>query len=303
MRIVPGLTLIVGLLASSATAVDGVLEIDQACAAGPGCFAGDGPGFPVEISSSGSYRLTSNLSPPDQSTRVIFVNNTEEVTDVTIDLNGFAIQGPNTVTFPSNCSVPRGSEFVGIFTQTTQMVVMNGAVRGMGSHGIYLNNPDSRVEGVIAEQNCGVGILVTTGSLIIDSLARSNSGNGFELFGNSRISNSVAEANGGHGISGTGGGLLIQNCNARGNRGDGIFSAGEDFVLDSASHGNLGDGIQVGANSVVLRSAANGNGGRGTLAGSNSGVGFVRANGNGALQMDGGALLACVLAGASQFCP
>lgn len=57
MRIAARLTLIVAMLASPAYAVDGVREINQACAAGPGCFSGDTPGFPVEIHFLGSYRL------------------------------------------------------------------------------------------------------------------------------------------------------------------------------------------------------------------------------------------------------
>ena len=46
----------------SAFASDGVLEINQACALNGGCFSGDDAGFPVTISSPGSYRLTSSLS-------------------------------------------------------------------------------------------------------------------------------------------------------------------------------------------------------------------------------------------------
>ena len=49
------------LLASAALAVDGVIEINQARAAAGNVTPGDGPGFPVVISASGSYRLTSNL--------------------------------------------------------------------------------------------------------------------------------------------------------------------------------------------------------------------------------------------------
>ena len=45
-----------------ALAVDGVREINQACALSGGCSAGDAPGFPVEITTDGSYRLTGNLA-------------------------------------------------------------------------------------------------------------------------------------------------------------------------------------------------------------------------------------------------
>ena len=52
------------LLVQPVHAVDGVIEIHQACAqiGGFGCFTGDADGFPVEINASGSYVLTSNLT-------------------------------------------------------------------------------------------------------------------------------------------------------------------------------------------------------------------------------------------------
>ncbi len=58
-------------LTSPALAVDGVLEINQACA-DSGCFSGDGAGFPVIISAAGSYRLTSNLVVPNENTDGIY---------------------------------------------------------------------------------------------------------------------------------------------------------------------------------------------------------------------------------------
>ena len=69
-------------LATSAIASDGVLEINQTCAGQTGCFAGDAAGFPVTISASGSYRLTSNLTVPNENTEGIVVS----ANDVGIDL-------------------------------------------------------------------------------------------------------------------------------------------------------------------------------------------------------------------------
>src|SRR5262245_32414033 len=47
-------TIVFALLALVASASDGVLEINQTCAA-VGCFQGDSAGFPVTINSAGSY--------------------------------------------------------------------------------------------------------------------------------------------------------------------------------------------------------------------------------------------------------
>ena len=55
-------------LGSSARAVDGVVEINQAKALAGGVTAGDTAGFPATISQSGSYRLTGNLTVPDADT-------------------------------------------------------------------------------------------------------------------------------------------------------------------------------------------------------------------------------------------
>jgi hypothetical protein len=88
------LALPLGLLhAVSVPAADGVLEINQTCAAGPGCFPGDAPGFPVEIFAAGGYRLTGSLSVPALQTGVsVFAN------DVTLDLGGFELTGALTCT-------------------------------------------------------------------------------------------------------------------------------------------------------------------------------------------------------------
>ena len=88
--VLPLLTL---ALALPAFAVDGVVEINQTCAVNTGCFSGDAAGFPVTISQTGSYRLTSDLSQTTTTNHTIHITNTAQ--NVTIDLNGFSIQGPN----------------------------------------------------------------------------------------------------------------------------------------------------------------------------------------------------------------
>ena len=85
-------TFLLLLLAGPALAVDGVGEINQTCATATGCFSGDAAGFPVTISTSGSYRLTSRLVLPNENTDGILVS----TSSVSIDLNGFEITGPVT---------------------------------------------------------------------------------------------------------------------------------------------------------------------------------------------------------------
>ena len=96
---------ILSLGASPALAVDGVIEINQAAALAGGITPCDAPGFPVTISQPGSYRLTSNLIVPDAATNGIQIT----ANDVTLDLNGFSIIGPNTCTpNPVRCTFSGG---------------------------------------------------------------------------------------------------------------------------------------------------------------------------------------------------
>jgi len=87
--------LILGLVASTVYASDGVFEINADCAVF-GCFDGDSSGYPVTITNPGSYRLTGNLTTSNVDTTLISVS----ADSVTIDLNGFALIGPVTCSPP-----------------------------------------------------------------------------------------------------------------------------------------------------------------------------------------------------------
>jgi hypothetical protein len=118
-----------------AVAVDGVIEINQACATGPGCFSGDPAGFPVTINQTGSYRLTGNLTVPANMT-AISIN----VPHVTLDLGGFEVKGPNSCsgTPVASCSTTDGN--AGILSNNYGTVVRNGNVIGMGGSCISLGD-------------------------------------------------------------------------------------------------------------------------------------------------------------------
>ena len=151
--VLPLLTL---ALALPVFAVDGVLEINQTCAVNTGCFPGDTAAFPVKITASGSYRLTSNLSPAAADAIGVSAE------DVTIDLNGFRLMGAGCCTGISADATPH-------------VAVRNGVVRGfqfgldMGAH--------NRVENLTV-RNCGkTGIIMkgpggfVRGNIVTDNLA------------------------------------------------------------------------------------------------------------------------------------
>jgi hypothetical protein len=300
MRLRPVLALIGTILASSARAVDGVREINQACASGSGCFAGDGAGFPVQIGTAGSYRLTSNLTPPNQNTSVIVIALNAE--GVSIDLNGFAIRGTNT-TRP--CSAPGSGR--GVSSSARATVVSNGHVRGMGSTGVELTNVSARVENVIVEQNCGDGILVGNASLVIEAISRFNTSQGINAGATSQILGSVADQNGANGIYAQNGASLVTNCTANANGFSGV-NMGTQFsslVTDTVANINGQHGIVVDADSLVLRSTTNNNGINGVTAENlTSGLGFLTSNGNPTAAVGGFAsVLGCSVLAGAQSCP
>jgi hypothetical protein len=234
-RVVALSLLIVGW-ASIASAVDGVIEINQVKAEAGGVTAGDTPGFPVTISEAGSYILTSDLSVSDPNTTAI----DETVGRVAIDLNGFTVSGPVTcsgsgaslICSPSGI----GSGIVGLIGATVE----NGSVGGFASDGISLSF-GGRVIDVRSGGNGGSGIVVSNGSLVRESGVSRNLGSGIV----------------------TAGGCLVSRNNSRINLLDGIVVEDGSNVNANVGASNGGFGLNA-ATTLVGYSAnvfANNNGG------------------------------------------
>ena len=182
--------------ATAALAVDGVIEINQVKALDGGITPGDTAGFPVSITLSGSYRLTGNLTVPNENTHGIVVS----TGDVTIDLNGFAILGAvSCLGTPPVCSPSTGSGD-GISTGSSRLTVINGTIRGMGGNGINAGFGDSRIENVHVTSNIGDGILGSQEAIIRGNTVRLNGGNGIRVFFGSLVLENTITFNGGFGI-------------------------------------------------------------------------------------------------------
>ena len=258
MRVRSNLALISLLAASSAHAVDGVLEINQTCVS-VGCFAGDTAGFPVQITAPGSYRLTSNLTTPNQTVNAIEIT----ASNTTIDLNGFGIIGINAFGGGVNGTCSASGSGSGVFTSNADgVVVKNGHIRGMGNHGIAVL-ANSRVKDVTAEQNCNSGITVGFGSSVVDSVARRNGGNGIVGDRASRVSDSVADFNGGNGIRNIDGDFLVESCTANANGGDGINVGVRSLVRGNTANVNNLMGIALSGAGLIMTNISAGNGGTG----------------------------------------
>lgn len=261
------------LIALPVRAVDGVLEIHQACVAG-GCFPGDDPGFPVEITEPGSYRLTGNLQVPDEDTTGIEIT----VESVTIDLNGFTIRGI-TECGTSSCS-PVGDPATGEGVKGDDFVtVRNGFVESMGAFGILLGQY----------------------SVVEDVTARSNALSGIRA---SRVLNSVAVGNGASGVSTIGvQPSAVAGCIARLNHGAGIRTSWGS-VVNSSSYLNKGPGI-YGNHALVTGNFVDNNDGFGLELIGESGYSnnTLTNNNGGGPQVDGGIEIGTNLCGTDTNCP
>jgi hypothetical protein len=204
-------------LFDNAAASDGVIEINQTCAVQSGCLDGDNPGFPVTINSPGSYKLTGNLSVPNENTTAILVNTTA----LSIDLNGFVISGVTTCSgAPSSmnfqCS-PTGSGS-GISAAGAVLALTNGRIEKMGGIGAS-GGQGSVFQDLSFSQNGGLAIDTLLASQVQNVRVIANGG-GIDAALGSVTRCTVVQVDG-DGI--IGGGLIADNrvINVGGN---GIFS-------------------------------------------------------------------------------
>lgn len=234
---------IVTAAVTPALATDGVIEINHAKIMAHG-------GYPYVITQPGSYRLTSNLTVPNENTSGIKVN----VSHVTIDLGGFAIQGPVVCTGQADtlaCAPIGGGEGIVGAIGTRDVSVFKGSVTGMGNSGIDLND-DSRIEDVTATGNGDTGIYAHTGI----------------------VRNDVATYNYADGVMMSEG--IIDHVTSQYNYIDGLY-ANSGTVMDSFSGENGGHGLHIG-DRVVFRGSAFIDNGGGTLL--NNGTTLLNGGGN-----------------------
>ena len=138
----------VGVAAGAVSKDAGVVLINQAQAIAGGVTSCDTPGFPVTICTSGSYRLSGNLSVPS-GTEGIGIT----ASNVTLDLNGFTILLPASGSTPSICSI----RAIG---SLSLIRVQNGILSG-GDCGVQLGSAsNSLVSDVTIETN----VVTTSGA-------------------------------------------------------------------------------------------------------------------------------------------
>ena len=257
------IVLTIGLVAipSVSQAVDGVVIITQAQA--------NTKGFPVIINQPGSYQLASNLTVPDENTDAIKI----AADNVTLNLNGFSILGPNTCS-RQNLAVQCNKNGNGVGVRSDPdpfnypfsrngLTIINGAIRGMGGSAI-IGGDNLHVENLTINSNGGDGIsqTISYGNAIITRNTISvNRGDGIAApFGGSITNNTVSF----NGDNNTRAGIIVTFANligntVQGNAGFGLFvinnttTTGYVNNVFVGNHGLGGDGqvsggTQLGGN-------------------------------------------------------
>ncbi len=266
------------VLAPSAFASDGVLEINPACAVHTGCFSGDTPGYPVTIDGSAgrSYRLTGDLIVPDEFTDGITVS----ANDVGIDLNNLSIVRAGCENTTTDCTPTSGFAAAVRRTSTSYsgLSVRNGSTVGMG-YGVLLslqaevtnvrarwNRIDgistgigSTVSGNTVYQNGEDGIQTSSGSTVSGNTAYLNGEDGIDAGTGSTVSGNTAYRNGSDGIEASNG-STVQGNTAYLNGVDGISAGSGSTVSGNTVYWNSNDGIDCGAGCSIIENAAYQNG-------------------------------------------
>lgn len=209
------------LAVPSARADEGRIEINQTAASTGGVTPGDTPGFPITLSTAGSYVLSSNLVVSGLNVSAIRVTAQQ---NVSIDLNGFTIQGACPA---SGCSAGAGTGRGIDAGSTTGVALSFGRVVGFASDGISAG-ANALISEVHSRGHGGVGIGVGADSLVADS----------RVFDNANV-----------GIVATS--SIIRACSAGSNL-DGIQTTGQSTILDSTSLSNARNGILVAGNNSKI---------------------------------------------------
>lgn len=211
--------------------------------------------LPVKITKSGSYILQSNLKVTDPTVDAILVT----ANDVTIDLNGFAIEGP-----------PMGPTSDGSAIESlgaTNVVVRNGHIRGFWEADaacIHLTGNGSRVEDVHVNACGGIAIYVEG---VVTRCEVTDSGSGIGVGPGSIVADNHLKGNYGFSIHTNTPGVSAEGVRAGGVTitrntvevpwgGICIGSPGANRIEGNTCHGgsnglNLTDGANYYANNLI----------------------------------------------------
>lgn len=233
------------------------------------------------ITQPGSYYLQGNIQ------GVLSKHGIEiAVSNVTLDLNGFALVG-----------VAGSLDGVGVQGQRDNLVVRNGTVSGWGSDGVNLTAPGAVgvagvIENVIAIGNTHIGIRANAYCVVRGCVARGNGQDGIFVQGPAVIADCIADANGRDGINAGPSGVLTRSV-ASANSRDGVVAANGALIEGVTANNNTGDGLSLTTTAIVSGCSAGENQGAGVRTEQICQVVRTAVDRNGARGID--ALFACII--------
>lgn len=202
---------------------------------------------PIVISSSGSYYVAENiLALPNQHGIEITADN------VTLDLNGFKVEGNTEVGSLNGIHLPPG---------TRKVTIRNGTVQFFSGAGIHAQvSEELTVESVTAIGNGDDGIFAGERTIVRACRASHNTNYGFLLGSHSVVTDSIASDN--TVWSGFNGGIgtTYRNCTASANGADGFLAGSYSTIESCTADSNASDGFDMENGSSISNSTARSNG-------------------------------------------
>jgi parallel beta-helix repeat protein len=200
--------------------------------------------FPITITSSGSYVLTSDLNVSSTTANAITI----EANNVTVDLNGHAIIGPGS-------GSGRG---ISASLSTYNITVMNGTVRDFGVYGVMISGRTNIVKDMRVHNSGDDGFQISR-AVITNCAATENGNRGFSVE-RSTLTDCMAYLNSQSGIIASA--STVTDCNANKNITVGIDAIEGSTVTNCTAYDNTGDGIDADE-SIITNCTVTNNGGDG----------------------------------------
>lgn len=189
------------------------------------------------ITTGGSYYLTGNV------TGVAGKHGIEIAQwGVTVDLNGFEMNGGAEGTLDAIAITAGGPP---------NITVRNGSVRNWGGNGINISVANStRVEGIVAANNTGDGIIAGDYATVSHCSAYNNDGKGIIIGFGSTMTNCTAVSSGSNGIS-IGTGCVLTACVSIYSGANGVTTGTDCVVTHCSISKSDTDGLRVTAGTSV----------------------------------------------------
>jgi hypothetical protein len=197
---------------------------------------------PIVIKHPGSYVLGSNLVVKNPNVNAILV----DTDNVTIDLNGFAIIGPNVG------ATGKGS---GIVTTSSRknVVARNGSVRGFFDAAqacVSLDGENGKAEDLRVQDCPQIGIFVSHGG-IVSGCQVSNSGSGIHTYGGALVTNNTLFNNSWAGLGLNYGGSTVIWNTFRDNGVAIAVNGGDAVICPIEEQGQCGKGNRIEGNTLT----------------------------------------------------